>query len=99
MLGARFYSDGIGALPAWEYASPRDFGGHGTHTASTAGGNFNIQPTGGAANFSPISGMAPYARLAIYKACFVITLGTSGSCNSLDTTAAIDQAVADGVDA
>ena len=72
-------------FPTWEYASPRDFGGHGSHTASTAGGNHDIQPTGDAAAFGAISGMAPCARIAIYKACFVITLGTSGSCNSLDT--------------
>ncbi len=98
VLGAQWFGEGIGPLPSWEYASPRDFGGHGSHTASTAGGNWNITPTGDASGFSPISGMAPYARLAIYKACFVITPGTSGSCNSLDTAAAIDQAVADGVD-
>ena len=99
VLGAQWFADGIGALPEWEYASPRDFGGHGSHTASTAGGNYNIQPTGDAAAFTPISGMAPYARLAIYKACYVITLGTAGSCNSLDTAAAIDAAVEDGADA
>ena len=99
VLGAQWFADGVGPLPSWEYASPRDFGGHGSHTASTAGGNWNIQPTGDAASFAPISGMAPYARLAIYKACYVITPGTAGSCNSLDTAAAIDQAVADGVDA
>ena len=98
VIGAQWFGEGIGALPTWEYASPRDFAGHGSHVASTAAGNYNIQPTGDAAGFGPISGMAPYARIAVYKACFVITLGTSGSCNSLDTAAAIDTAVADGAD-
>ncbi|MDO8418489.1 MAG: S8 family serine peptidase, partial [Rubrivivax sp.] len=44
LIGARYYNAGWGGnagidaqLP-WEYNSPRDYGGHGTHTASTAGG-------------------------------------------------------------
>ena len=99
VIAARFFTAGVGALPDWEYASPRDFGGHGTHTASTMAGNNGVQATGDAAAFGKTSGIAPRARLAVYKACYVLTLGTSGSCNSADTTAAIDQAVADGVDA
>jgi len=98
VIGAQWFGEGIGTLPAWEYSSPRDFAGHGSHVASTAAGNYNITPTGDASGFGPISGMAPYARIAVYKACFVITLGTSGSCNSLDTAEAIDTAVADGAD-
>ena len=46
VLGAQWFADGIGPLPEWEYASPRDFGGHGSHTASEAGGNFSVQATG-----------------------------------------------------
>ena len=49
LIGARYYNAGLGgnegidaALP-WEFNSPRDFGGHGTHTASTAGGNNNVR--------------------------------------------------------
>jgi hypothetical protein len=100
VIGARWFADGVGVgtLPEWEYASPRDFGGHGSHTASEAAGNHGIRPTGDAAAFGPISGMAPRARIAVYKACYVINLATSGSCNSLDTAAGIDAAVADGVD-
>jgi subtilisin family serine protease len=101
VIGARFYTAGVGEanIPDYEYASPRDYGGHGSHTSSTAGGNSGVQPTGDAAGFGPISGIAPRARLAIYKACYVLPGSPSGSCSSLDTTAAIDQAVADGVDA
>jgi hypothetical protein len=99
VIAARYYNAGIGALPDWEYVSPRDFGGHGTHTASTMAGNNGVPATGDAAPFGKVSGMAPRARLAVYKACWVLTPGSSGSCNSADTTAAIDQAVEDGVDA
>jgi hypothetical protein len=99
VIAARYYSAGAGTLPDWEFVSPRDFAGHGSHTASTMVGNNGVQPTGDAAGFGKMSGMAPRARLAVYKACWLIDPATSGSCNSADTTAAIDQAVEDGVDA
>ena len=102
LIGARYYNGGWGGnagidaqLP-WEFNSPRDFGGHGTHTASTAGGNANVPTTGPAAVFGPVSGIAPRARIAAYKVCW--ETGTGGSCFSSDSVAAIDQAVADGVD-
>ncbi len=76
LIGARYYNAGFGGnagidadLP-WEYNSPRDFGGHGTHTASTAGGNANVPTTGPAAVFGPVSGIAPRARIAAYKVCW-----------------------------
>ncbi len=102
LIGARWYNQGWGGnagidaqLP-WEYNSPRDFGGHGTHTASTAGGNANVAATGEAAVFGSVSGIAPRARIAAYKVCW--ETGTGGSCFTSDSVAAIDQAVADGVD-
>jgi subtilisin family serine protease len=100
----RYYNSGFGgnagidANQPWEYNSPRDFGGHGTHTASTAGGNANVPSTGPAAVFGPISGIAPRARIAAYKVCWQTGGGGSGSCFTTDSVAAIDQAVADGVD-
>lgn len=102
LIGARYYNAGWGGnagidaqLP-WEYNSPRDFGGHGTHTASTAGGNYGVPTTGPAAVFGSVSGIAPRARIAAYKVCW--ETGAGGSCFSTDSVAAIDQAVADGVD-
>jgi subtilisin family serine protease len=102
LIGARYYNAawggnaGIDAQLPWEYNSPRDLGGHGTHTASTAGGNESVPTTGPAAVFGTISGIAPRARIAAYKVCW--ETGASGSCFSSDSVAAIDQAVADGVD-
>jgi subtilisin family serine protease len=102
LIGARYYNAGWGGnagidaqLP-WEYNSPRDFGGHGTHTATTAGGNANVPATGPASVFGSISGIAPRARIASYKVCW--ETGAGGSCFTTDSVAAIDQAVADGVD-
>jgi len=102
LIGARYYNAGWGGnagidaqLP-WEFNSPRDFGGHGTHTATTSGGNENTQVTGPAAVFGKTSGIAPRARIAAYKVCW--ETGAGGSCFNSDSVAAIDQAVADGVD-
>ena len=99
MIAARFFNAGIGSIIDAEFNSPRDYGGHGTHTASTMAGNNGVQATGDAASFGKVSGIAPRARLSVYKACWVTPASPSGSCNSADTTAAIDQAAIDGVDA
>jgi subtilisin family serine protease len=103
LIGARFYNAGFGGnagidadLP-FEFNSPRDHNGHGTHTASTAGGNAGVAATGPAAIFGSINGIAPRARIAAYKACWSVP-GTAGSCAGVDLLAAIDQAVSDGVD-
>ena len=103
LIGARFYNAGFGGnagidanLP-FEFNSPRDHNGHGTHTATTAGGNEGVPATGPAAIFGSINGIAPRARIASYKACWSVP-GTAGSCAGVDLLAAIDQAVADGVD-
>ena len=99
LIGARYYNAGFGGnagisarLP-YEFNSPRDFEGHGTHTSSTAGGNSGVVATGRAAVFGNISGMAPRARIAMYKVCWAVI-----GCATSDSVAAIDQAVADGVD-
>jgi len=102
LIGARYYNSGFGgnagikvALP-YEFNSPRDHGGHGTHTSSTSGGNANVTVTGPAAVLGNISGIAPRARIAAYKVCWGD--GDDGGCFNSDSVAAIDQAVADGVD-
>ena len=103
LIGARFYNEGWGgnagidATLPFEFNSPRDYNGHGSHTSSTAGGNNNVSVTGSLAFIDSISGIAPRARIAAYKACWSVP-GTAGSCQGVDLLAAIDQAVADGVD-
>jgi len=89
---------GIDTLRPWEFNSARDYNGHGTHTSSTAGGNYGVPTTGPASVFGPINGMAPHARIAMYKALWSLQDATQASGFTSDLVAAIDQAVADGVD-
>jgi len=98
VIGARWYRQApIPGTVAGEFNSPRDFNGHGSHTASTAAGNNGVPAIVGGTDLGRISGMAPAARLAIYKACWSQPSG-GASCSTIDLMAAIDQAVADGVD-
>jgi len=93
---------GNGAFTApWEFQSGRDSDGHGSHTASTSGGNNGVPAYIGGEFQGLISGMAPRARLATYKVCWDGPDPEStddDGCASSDSAAAIDQAVADGVD-
>ena len=98
LIGAKYFVNGFGStrLADDESLSPYDAGGHGTHTASTAAGNHGVTATVDGIERGEISGMAPGAHVAAYKACWEGP--TSGGCSSIDTVAAIDAAVADGVD-
>ena len=104
LIGAQWFNAswggdaGIDAQRPWEFNSVRDYNGHGTHTASTSGGNNGVQVTGPAAGFGTISGIAPHARIAMYKALWSTEAGDTASGSTSDLVAAIDQAVADGVD-
>jgi subtilisin family serine protease len=95
LVGARQMLDTyralIGAAPD-EYDSARDDNGHGTHTASTAAGNAGVAASMYGIPRGTISGIAPRAQVVAYKG-----LGNLGGFTS-DLAAAIDQAVADGVD-
>jgi subtilisin family serine protease len=99
LVGARFFCEtrGCDTVLEHEFMSPRDYNGHGTHTASTAGGNEGVPTTGAAAVFGSVNGIAPRARVAAYKVCWDNGEGGCGAFTG-DSVAAIDQAVADGVD-
>jgi len=98
IIGARYFLEGFGEenLAEEEYVSPRDGDGHGSHTASTAAGNFGVKAVVEGINLGRVSGMAPAAQIAAYKVCWN---GEEGDgCATSDSVAAIDTAVEDGVD-
>ncbi len=98
VIGARYFrAAGPGSIIADEFESPRDLNGHGTHTSSTAGGNNDVTMTVQGRDWGQGSGMAPHARLAIYKALWHTAAGTASG-STADLVAATDTAVADGVD-
>ncbi|XWS25540.1 hypothetical protein CRYUN_Cryun27aG0076800 [Craigia yunnanensis] len=97
LIGARFFSKGYEAAfgpidETMESKSPRDDDGHGTHTATTAAGS--VVPDANLLGYASgtARGMASHARVAIYKVCWL------GGCFGSDIVAAMDTAVADGVD-
>lgn len=99
LIGARFFVDGAtatGPIDAGEIFSPRDVDGHGTHTATTAAGN-RVKASIFGTFLGRVEGIAPKARVAVYKACWLRPGDTASSCNTSDLANAIDMAVADGV--
>lgn len=94
LIGAQTFTKGIETALDTDVNddSPRDQLGHGTHTSSTAAGNF----VDGASQFGFASGtargVAPRAHVAMYK------VTNTHSIVESDILAAMDQAVADGVD-
>ena len=100
LIGARYFVDGAqasGPIDEGEIFSPRDVDGHGTHTATTAAGN-RVKASIFGAFIGRVEGVAPRARVAVYKACWLRPGDQRASCNTSDLANAIDTAVADGVD-
>lgn len=95
LIGARYFIDGFGhhGIIQNDYKSARDADGHGSHTSATAAGNYGVPASILGSDLGTVSGMAPRARIAMYKACW-----NDAGCYTSDLAAAIDQAVADGVD-
>ncbi|RVX08338.1 Subtilisin-like protease SBT5.3 [Vitis vinifera] len=97
LIGARYFHQGyaaaVGSLNS-SFHTPRDTEGHGSHTLSTAGGNF----VEGASVFGFGNGTAkggsPKARVAAYKVCWPPVGGNE--CFDADILAAFDIAIHDG---
>ena len=101
LIKARAFSEGflsVNELADYEFLSARDADGHGTHTATTAAGNYGVEGIVNGESTGTLSGVAPRARVAVYKVCWDAPNPDDSGCFSSDSMAAIDQAVADGVD-
>ncbi|GIJ48926.1 hypothetical protein Val02_58120 [Virgisporangium aliadipatigenens] len=98
LIGARYFNLGSVDIIDEEFVSPRDFDGHGTHTASTAAGNNDVAAVINGVEVGKASGMAPAARLAAYKICWELPDFSTANCGSAETVAAVEAAVLDGVD-
>ena len=102
LIGARYYVAGFDKhnINKSDYLSPRDGDGHGTHTSSTAAGNrvTGVSIDGHVIDSGVASGMAPGAKVAMYKVCWTGKPGIPDGCFNSDSVAAINDAVADGVD-
>lgn len=99
LIGARYFIDGArstGPIDSGEFVSARDADGHGTHTATTAAGN-RVNASIFGTLLGAVEGIAPRARIAVYKACWLRPGDLRASCNTSDLANAIDTAVADGV--
>jgi len=100
LIGARYFvagADASGPIDEGEIRSARDVDGHGTHTATTAAGN-RVKASIFGSFIDRVEGIAPRARIAVYKACWLRPGDQRASCNTSDLANAIDAAVADGVD-
>ncbi|XP_042477938.1 subtilisin-like protease SBT2.4 isoform X2 [Macadamia integrifolia] len=95
IISARYFSAGAQSITlntSKDFLSPFDAAGHGSHVASIAAGNYGVSVVVNSFLYGYASGMAPRARIAVYKAVFP-SIGTMA-----DVVAAIDQAVLDQVD-
>lgn len=101
LIGAQYYRKGLeeqmGPMNprTFDYKSPRDYVGHGTHTASTAVGSIVKNVSSFGFGQGTARGGAPRARLAVYKVCWNVNL--EPRCSEADIMAAFDDALHDGV--
>lgn len=120
LIGVRSYAritDDYGDTTVFPPNLPRngeDYSGHGSHTASTFGGNILLnvpvltpgsgeESDGipGSLEFAQISGVAPHANIIAYQICYPgrsDANDTYGDCPGAAILAGIDDAIADGVD-
>ncbi|CAA3007612.1 subtilisin-like protease [Olea europaea subsp. europaea] len=99
LIGARYFNKGYAAYGGnitSKVSTARDYDGHGSHTLSTAGGNFvpgaNVFGVGN----GTAKGGSPKARVATYRVCFPPI--NDSECFDSDIMKAFDAAIDDGVD-
>jgi subtilisin family serine protease len=94
LIGGEAFLDTYHAVVGDELypGTARDDDGHGTHTASTSAGNVVEDVEVFGVQRGPIAGIAPGAWVIEYRVC-----GPLG-CFSSDSTAAVEEAILDGVD-
>lgn len=100
LVGARWFVAGFGSdnIRSSSSLSPRDDAGHGTQVASVAAGNSGVTVQNSGERMGSYGGVAPQARLSIYKACWTAPDPSDDGCATADLVTAIDRATADGVD-
>lgn len=100
LVGARWFVDGFGAdnVRSSESLSAHDVDGHGTQVASIAAGDSGVSARVGDQRVGTYAGVAPQARLSIYKACWTAPDPSDDGCSTADLVSAIDAATEDGVD-
>lgn len=100
IVGAEYFVSGFGsdALRSTAALSPRDTDGHGTASASIAAGTTNVAVRARGYALGRFSGVAPQARIGVYKACWSAPDPVDDGCATADLVAAIDRATADRVD-
>ncbi|KAF7816022.1 subtilisin-like protease SBT5.4 [Senna tora] len=102
LVGARFFIKGyesfLGKQNESSYTA-RDVDGHGTHTLSTAGGNFVKGASVLGNGYGTAKGGSPKAKVAAYKVCWPpINSTAGGGCFDADILAGFEAAISDGVD-
>ncbi|CAN6986641.1 hypothetical protein IGI04_001166 [Brassica rapa subsp. trilocularis] len=105
LIGAKYYQKGMMAeirgkrksmtRESREFKSNRDAIGHGTHTATIAGGSFVSNASFYGLAQGTVRGGAPRARIASYKVCWDLFFLR---CSIVDMWKAYDDAIHDGVD-
>lgn len=94
VIGAAWFQQGLDEPGPDDVRSALATDGHGVHTAGTAAGGYAVPASIPGTRFTAgtVSGIAPAARVAGYKVCW------SKGCPEPAMAAAVDRAVADGVD-
>ncbi|XP_054799845.1 subtilisin-like protease SBT5.3 [Prosopis cineraria] len=99
LIGARYFNQGYASVAGKlneSFDTPRDSEGHGSHTLSTAAGNFVSNVSIYGQGFGSAKGGCPRARVAAYKVCWPPVRGSE--CFDADILGAFDAAIEDGVD-